>query len=374
MRLPLLLLYCLLSSWLAAQSTDKLLLRDGTTVRGVLRHVPPRLQGVRLRFQARGGEVRTYTPREVLHCRVGRTGQLVKAVSVELPQAGGGAEQTRYRFGEVIASGEVELIRVPLAVSEYTPEAIGSQPYLYVLRQDDVELILKLSTIEVYGQLHANPSRFRNLLKYLVRGCERATELARTAQFKNADILRVLVAYRDCQPAAVVLNYHDAQLRGGTVFDHYLRASTFDMRDGDFSQDQLSLGIGYQIEARMTQRLRRLSLLGSVDVLHHTFTSPRDLGTASQTMLRGNFGLAVAPVQTDELALKLALGLSNYHALSSNLRSAFANNYFLFTADVRLHYRRWLLELGYEHFPDGHFRRPNALLRLGVGYRLFPTE
>ena len=371
--LPVLVLLGLLPAALSAQ-LDELQLRDGTTVYGTVRYLPAAQQGLRLRFQSEGAAaVREYAPADILEYRLHDSERTFRTVTVDLPATGqGGAEQTRRRLGEVLATGELELIRVPLTVSEYTSEALGNQPYLYVLRQGEVELVLKLTAIEVYGQLHANPSRFRNLLKYLARGCARATELARDADFQDADILRVLLAYADCQPG-LTLELDRSRLRGGMAFDHYLWAGHLDMRDANFSQSQLSLGAGYQLETRMTQRFRRISVLTSVNIIYHSFTPPGERGGVSQSMVRSNLSLAFAPVIDREFTLKLAGGLSSYNALTTNLATASANNYFLLTTDLRLYHKRWLLDLGYEFLPAQNVRRPGALLRLGVGFRLFPT-
>lgn len=354
----------------ATRYGDRVTLSDGSELRGQIQNDGEELAGEGIRFRPRdGGAVRLLTPTTVLQYRLARRERTFVAVDIEIPDPlRAGVSVVRRRFGEQLSEGDVALIRVPLGQEEYLVRVAETKPYVYLLRFDNNELLLRLTTIEVYGRLHANPSRFRNILKYVVRDCPLAVDLARQAEFKDADLLGVLRAYADCRQGRTI-NIAAGRLRSGLELEHVVRLQYLNIRDAAFSSPQFSAGFGYQLGTRFTDRFRRLSLLGAVDIVYHTYEYQNDIST-SQTMLKGNFSLAYAPVLRDNFRLQVVGGLSNYNAVASNLRSFFNNNYFMLNGGLRATAGNWVLGVGYEHLPNQNYRRPGSLLALEVGYRL----
>ncbi len=368
--LPLLLIFGTTDS--SAQRdvpSDRVAFLDGTVRKGQVRGTGLRDPGKPIQFREEGTlSFQPLAVGEVELIRLG-SGREIRSVSVELPDlTRGGIEITRRRFGEVLADGYFELIRVPLRAAEYIDQAEGMQPYLYLIRQDEVELVLELSVIEVYEMLHANPSRFRHKLRYLVRDCPDAAERARRADFTDASILRVLQTYAECDPS-IAVKIDRNRLRGGVRFDHYVQTGYIGMLDADFSAEQFSMHLGYRAEANILERFRRISVAGEADLVYHTFLF-RDRGRASQTMARGRFSLGYAAVHRPDFSLQLAGGLSTYGAVSSSFRSFFANNYALLYGGLQLKYRDARAVLAYEHFPNPRAERPANMLLLTFGYRL----
>ncbi|MGB3798724.1 MAG: hypothetical protein WA952_02855 [Lewinella sp.] len=369
MRLPYILLVFLLPCCLSAQGPDQIVLRDGTVIEGRIRKSAPPTQSSLIKI-TQDQQVRTFKPGDIRSVRFGKSGIELRSIEVDLGAPGtiGSRDRRETRLGEVLADGDVSLIKVYLFPFEYDTGAAGSEPYLYVLRAEGNTFILRLTSILVYEMWHANPAQFRNLLKYIARDCDEAKELASDANFRDGSILSVLQAYQKCYPN-LNLELNEKRLQGGVEIDHYAQLMYIDIRDGDFNDQQISAGIGYQAAARFTERLDRLSVMASVHYLYHSFRW-REQSDVSQSILRGNFSIGYTPILRKQYALRLTGGLSNYHAVSSSFRSFFSNNYFLLNAGVSVLRERWVFGLHYEHFPGQIPRRPASQLLATVGYRI----
>ncbi|PHK98598.1 hypothetical protein CGL56_08985 [Neolewinella marina] len=349
--------------------SDRLILANGTKWSVDLRRSSPEELARSVTFTRPDGSSGSLTPDQAISFQFARSGRHYRSVAVDLPSSAASPNRApRLRFGEVLASGDVELIKVALSTGEYDEQAADGEPYLYLLREGDIELVLRLSSIMVYERLHANPARFRNLLKFITRDCPAALALARTARFADADILRVLDAYADCDPHRS-LTLDRSRLRGGVQLEHLARVFHLDIRDGDFSDRQLSAGLGYQAMARFTEGYRRLAVLASLDFVYHSFRW-EGVSDVSQSMIRGNLSLGYSAVESQQYAVQLTAGLSNYNAFASGFRSFFSNNYFLLNGGANLRAGKWLLGLHYEYLPGQISRRPGNQLVTTLGYRV----
>ncbi|WP_116127459.1 hypothetical protein [Lewinella sp. IMCC34183] len=363
----LILLVAVTPTALAAQS-DEVVLTDGSVLQVNVRRVAT-VDGARqLTYRGPDGKTRTLAPANVESYHLEGGDRHFRTVEVSLPDPETGRITRQRRFGEVLASGDVELVKVALSVSEYPAEAADSRPYLYLLRRDDVELVLKLTSIRVYDRPHANPSRFRNLLKFFVGDCYTATELARDARFYDSDILQVIDAYAGCGAGREVALDRN-RLSGTLEIEHHVRASYLDSRDGDFSDQQFSAGLGYQASTHFVDRFRWLSILASVDYIYQSFRW-QEASDVQQTMLRGNLSVGFIPLDIPGVRLQVTGGLSNYNALTSSFRSFFSNNYFLLNGGLTVDHGNFRLSLQYEHLPGQIQRRPGSQLLTSLGYRL----
>ncbi|MEL7163237.1 MAG: hypothetical protein AAFN92_20940, partial [Bacteroidota bacterium] len=298
-----------------------------------------------------------------------KSGRVFRAVNVELPDLRrNGQKVLTRRFGEVLVDGDVEVVKVSLAPGEYDQNAVDNEPYLYLLRQDDVELVLEMTTIMVYDILHANPSRFRNKLKFFVKDCSSAYDIATGADFNDRDVLRTISAYGRCESLQnLVLD--DERIRGGLIIHHYGRVANLDIRDKNYDDRQLSVAIGYQAEARFNNRFARLGVVASLDYVYHTFRW-EEQSNVEQSMLKGNISLCLTPYYTDDFRVQVTGGLSNYNAISSSFNSFFSNNYFLPSVGVRLTKNNFLFSVDYEHMPFAITQQPGDILLVSGGYRI----
>ena len=272
------------------------------------------------------------------------------------------------RLAKVLSRGDLRLLRVALTSAEYDPYAAGDRPYGYLLQWKDSDFWLGLTTIEVYERMHANPFRFRNVLAYLTRDCERARGLARQSDFEDAAILEVLQAYQECHPE-VKLEVAPNHTRGIFALEHVLQLVHVDTRDAEFSDGELSAGLGYQAIGRFRNRYRRLAILAGVQYVYRSFRW-QQATEISQGLVRGNLSLGLTALDYPNLTLTLVGGLSNYNAVSSGFRSFFSNNYFLLNGGIQLGSGSWRMGLHYEHLPHQISRRPANQLLITLGYRL----
>ena len=364
--LSVLLFLCSVTA--VAQRAGKVTFTDGTTRAGVIkRDLTFRTQG-RFTFADPAGVARTLGPADASEFRLDKSGRTFRAVSVAIPDpTRGGVRTQRARWAEVLLDGTFELLRVDLAGNEYEGKAEGTQPYLYLLRQDDVTLVLELTTILVYEILHANPSRFRNKLKFFVRDCPRVAEAAGRANFTDASVMRILTQYADCcgDEAVHVSKSHQPN---SVRYRHGVVASYLDVRDPRYDNEQFGLTVGYEIEAAVTRRYQWFSVLASVEYAYQTFRF-EDQSLISQSMVKGNLSLAASLLQRKNFGVQLTAGLSNYNALQSSLNSFFSNNYFLPGVGVRLRHDGALLRLSYERTPNRTDSHPTRILIVGAGYQ-----
>lgn len=310
---------------------------------------------------------KTY-PAEITEFKLGRSERIYRTVEVEIPDPKRkGVKALTKRFGEVLVDGQIQLIKVHLAFNEYPNNAIGSQPYLYLLRQGDIELVLELSSIFVYDLLNANPARFRNKLKFLVKDCDLAYEYARNAKFSDGDILRVINDYATCKQLDDV-RMNDRKISGRLRLSHFARLSSLDIRDKNYSDRQLSVAFGYQGEAAFTNKMRWLGILLSAEYAYQSFRW-EDRANVQQSMVKTNLSLAVKPIQRGEFSLQLTGGLSSYNATSSSFNSFFSNNYFLLSSGLRVRSNNYLFGVSYEHMPNQIKEQPGNILQLSVGYK-----
>ncbi|MBC6994998.1 hypothetical protein QWY85_01095 [Neolewinella lacunae] len=354
----------------AAEDQDRITFADGSQANVLLRRTNDLEQSQRVEFRrTAGADPESMTPFSVREFYHGRSKTLYRSVSVDIiDRSRGGARVAKDRFGEVLVDGPVELIKVYLGPDEYDNQAIGSENYLYLLREGEVELTLELTSILVYEMLHANPSRFRNKLKFFTRDCPVALEKARDARFNDVEIMEVVKAYGQCNGLAG-MQMDEKRIRGVVTFHHNVRLAYLDIRDKNYDEEQLSGALGYQLEARFSKRLRWLGVLTSVDYVYHTFRW-EERSTVAQSMLKGNLSVAVHPLQGEKLELQLSAGLSNYNAISSSFNSFFSNNYFLLDAGVRLKTGNFLFGLNYEYMPKQITRQPGNILLTSFGYRV----
>jgi len=367
--------FCLLLCFAAsaqrnAVANDLILMADGSRMEVDLRKGTPMEMGRAISFRRMaGGEIQTMSPAVVSEFLFAKSNRRFRAVDVEIPDPGraGEVRMTR-RFGEVLVDGTVQLIRINLAGNEYNSKALGTESYLYLLRQGEIELPLELTTILVYERLHANPSRFRNKLKFFVRDCPAALHQARRANFKNGDIMRVLDVYARCKNLEKVDMDKD-RIGGSVAFAHFGRLGILNIRDMNYDERQLSIAAGYQVEAKFTNRLRRLGMIFSMDYVYHSFRW-EESSNIDQSMLKGNFSLAFSPIINEGFSVQLTTGLSNYNAFSSSFNSFFSNNYFLMSGGVRVRKRNFLLGISYEHMPNQIKRQPGNILLISAGYRI----
>ena len=152
------------------QSPDEVIFANGTTDRGRIQRATLLELGKSITFKVKGEDKATnYSPGTVNEFTFGRSGRTFRAVDVEIPDPNqSGKVVSQRRFGQVLIDGDIELIRINLAGNEYNAKAVGSEDYFYLLRQGEILLPLELTSIFVYDILHANPSRFRNKLKFFV--------------------------------------------------------------------------------------------------------------------------------------------------------------------------------------------------------------
>ena len=359
----LLYLFLLLPWVLSAQGPDRIQLTDGTVVEGKIRPTTAAAQSHEIQVR-RGPERVTYAADEVAAVRFAGSGRRLERVTIESSETGGERE---VRLGEVLAEGDLRLLRVNLYAEEYHTEAEGSEPYLYVLEAAGHTFVLRLTSIVVYEQWHANPAQFRNLLKFVTRDCPQAHEQASRAGFRDGSLLTVLQTYVQCHPDLAV-TFNQRRLEGGVAVDHYAQLLTVDIRDGDFTDQRLSAGVGYRAEFRLTERFERFSAMVSAHYVYHSFSWQEQRGI-SQSLVRGNFSLGYTLVRRSDYAVQVTGGLSNYHAVSSSFRSFFSNNYFLLNGGLQLVRAPYVVALHYEHLPGQIPRRPANQLLATVGYR-----
>ena len=359
---------------LAGQKTnspDRVVFADGTEQAAQVSRTLGLSLGKSVSLRLAGDQSSTiYYPQRLREIILGRSGRVYRAVEVDLPQPKrGGARVRQWRFGEVLVDGDVELIRVNLDVDEYEPAAVGIEPYMYLLREGDVELPLELTTIYVYEVLNANPSRFRNKLKFFARDCPEALRYAEDVQFRDGDIMRVIDDYVECNALGNV-SMNDRRVSGRLQLSHFGKASILDLRDQHYDDRQLSFGIGYQGEASFTNSMRWLGVLLSAEYVYQSFRW-EDRANVQQSMIKSNLSLAFKPVQTEFFQVQLTGGLSSYNATSSSFASFFNNNYFLLSTGLRVRSHRYLFGLSYEKMPNAIREQPGNILLLSAGYRVF---
>ena len=374
MRSFLLLLFviCLFVPSLQAQkrSTDLVVFADGSTKTGSVRKDGVSGYGRAIRFTERGADdAQRLSPASVFEFTIASNGRTYRSVTVEIPDpAQRGLPVSQQRFGEVLIDGDMQLIRINLDGNEYEAKALGNENYFYLLRQDDVELVLELTTIVVYERLHANPSRFRNKLKFFVRGCEDVVEQARRADFNDASIMRILRNYGECE------HLQQVEISAGRIpshirYRHSVIASNLSMRDMNYDENQFSFGISYEIEAAATQRMKWFGMLFSAGYVYNTFRWEEQFNVA-QSMIKGNVSLAFAPIHKENFTVQLTSGLSNYNAFDSSFNSFFSNNYFLLSTGLRVRHKNISAHLNYEHMPNQLKEQPGNILVMGLGYKL----
>ncbi len=315
-----------------------------------------------------GVPYKSYSPLDIQEFTLGRSQRTYRSVEVEIPdpKRQGTPVLTR-RFGEVLVDGQVELIKVHLAFNEYANSAVGSQPYLYLLREGDLEFVLELTTIVVYDVLNANPARFRHKLKYLVRECEEVYQYARTANFTDGDIMRVISDYAICRDLQNV-KMNDRRISGRLQLSHFARLSALDIRDKNYSDRQLSVAFGYQGEAAFSNKLKWLGVLFSTEYVYQSFRW-EDRANVQQSMVKLNLSVALKPYEREDFSLQLTGGLSSYNATSSSFRSFFSNNYFLLSSGLRVRSNNYLFGVSYEYMPNQIKEQPGNILQLSVGYK-----
>ncbi len=367
-----LLVLCLCLPSLEAQkkSSDQVVFKDGTIKKGTIRKDGVSGYSRAIRFTERGEEEATrLNPISVFEFTTSNNNRTYRSVTAEIPDPKqGGRKVLQQRFGEVLIDGEMQLLRVNLDGNEFDSKALGTEDYFYLLRQDDVELILELTTIVVYDRLHANPSRFRNKLKFFVRGCEDVVEQARRADFNDASIMRILRNYGECQ------EFQEMEMNAGRIpsrirYRHSLVASNLNMRDMNYDENQFSFGINYEIEAAATQRLKWFGMIFSAGYVYNTFRWEEQFNVA-QSMIKGNISFAFAPVHKENFSVQLTAGMSNYNAFDSSFNSFFSNNYFLISSGLRVRHNNISAHLTYEHMPNQIIEQPGNILVMGVGYKL----
>lgn len=353
-----------------ADKLDEVVYADGKTEFGEIERASAQALSRGISFKPSGSDQPvTLSPTTVREFAFARSKRAYRAVTVETDDfTRNGVSSKQRRFGEVLVDGQIELIRINLLNGEYNSKAIGAQSYMYLLRQGEIELPLELTSIYVYEVLHANPSRFRNKLKFLVRDCEVAFEQARRAEFNDESITRVLNSYAECKQLQRV------QIAAGKIpprveLKHFVRLNNLDLRDKNYDDQQFSFSLGYQLEADFTNRFDLLGIIFSTDYVYHSFRW-EETSNVAQSMLKGNLSLAFYPVKKENFSVQLTAGLSNYNAFESSFSSFFSNNYFLFSNGLRLQRNNFLFELSYEQMPNHITRQPGNVLLAGVGYRL----
>lgn len=370
--LLLLLLFCLSAPSLEAQkrTSDQVVFKDGSIKKGKVRKDGISGYDRAIQFTERGADgADRLSPASVTEFTLASNQRTYRSVTAEIPDPGqAGRKVLQQRFGEVLIDGEIQLIRVHLDGNEYDAKALGTENYFYLLRQDDVELVLELTTIVIYERLHANPSRFRNKLKFFVRGCEEVVEQARRADFTDASIMRTLRNYGECQ------HFQEMEMNAGRIpsrirYRHSLVATNLNMRDMNYDENQFSIGINYEIEAAATQRLKWFGMIFSAGYVYNTFRWEEQFNVA-QSMFKGNISLAFAPVHKEDFTVQLTTGLSNYNAFDSSFNSFFSNNYFMLSSGLRVRHKNISAHLTYEHTPNQIKEQPSNILVMGVGYKL----
>lgn len=348
---------------------DIVTLKDGTSVRADLRRdLAYRMaRGIPVRRASNDAIGDRLDPREVTAVRYAN-GREYRSVQVKLTDEDG-RPRPMWRFGELLTEGDITLIKVHLSAREYDSKAADSRPYLYVIRTNDMELVLRLTSIMIYERLHANPSRFRNLLKFLTIDCPRANELAARTTFTDGEILNVIVTLGDCRQMDDLNVITPKRVHGPLTIGHCPTLLYLDMRDADFSDEQLSGGIGYEGVATFNGFFRRVAVIAGAQYVHHSFRW-RERSTISQSMVRANLSLGYAPLLLPDLRVTVVGGLTSYNSLSSSFNSFFSNNYFMLNGGLRLHHRDFMLGLHYEHLPGQIDRRPKDMVMISLGYRL----
>jgi hypothetical protein len=363
---------CLSAPSLEAQkrNSDLVVFADGSTKEGTIRKDGNSGYDRAILFTERGADdVQRLSPTSISEFTIASNGRTYRSVTADIPDpAQRGRPVLQQRFGEVLIDGDVRLIRVNLDGNEYDSKALGTENYFYLLRQDDVELILELTTIVVYERLHANPSRFRNKLKFFVRGCEDVIEQARRADFNDASIMRILRNYAECE------HLEQVEINAGRIpsrirYRHSVIASNLNMRDMNYDQNQFTFGVSYEIEAAATQRMKWFGMLFSAGYVYNTFRWEEQFNVA-QSMFKGNVSLAFAPIHTEDFSVQLTTGMSNYNAFDSSFNSFFSNNYFLLSTGLRVRHKNISAHLTYEHMPNQIKEQPGNILVMGIGYKL----
>lgn len=348
---------------------DKVTFSDGSTEMVSLQRGVGTYLGKSIGLRRESGQpYNKILPGNITEFTLGRSERTYRSVEVEIPdpKRKGVRVQTK-RFGEVLVDGQVQLIKVHLAFNEYPNDAVGSQPYIYLLREGDIELVLELSTILVYDLLNANPARFRNRLKFFVKDCDLAFSYAENARFADGDILRVINDYARCRQLDNV-RMNDRKVSGRLRLSHFARLSSLDIRDKNYSNRQLSVAFGYQGEAAFTNKMRWLGILLSAEYAYQSFRW-EDRANVQQSMVKSNLSLAFKPVQRGEFSVQLTGGLSSYNATSSSFSSFFSNNYFLLSSGLRVRSNNYLFGVSYEYMPNQIKEQPGNILQLSVGYR-----
>ncbi|MEL7163032.1 MAG: hypothetical protein AAFN92_19895, partial [Bacteroidota bacterium] len=93
----------------------------------------------------------------------------------------------------------IRLYRVPLNAEDYDQSASGAENYLYILKKDDESYQLDvLTTLTTSGATPTVSTRYRNVLAYVLRDCEKAKRLTSNLRFNDLDMQNAIADYYDC--------------------------------------------------------------------------------------------------------------------------------------------------------------------------------
>lgn len=366
-----LLFFCfLLTATSGFAQQDVLVFSDGSEQRGTIKRGPYFELGQEVVFRKAGASSDSrFAPQRIQEFTLARSERTYRSVNTEIPGPYKDSKRkVEQRIGRVLVDGDIQLIRINLKPDEYDSKAAGMRNYFYLLRTEGKELRLELTTIYVYDMPHANPSRFRNKLKYIVYDCPEALTAAKTADFTDAAIMRIIHRFAECKNTTNV-EMDDRRVSSKRRSRHFIRAEHLSLLDEDYNDQQFSAAIGYQFETRFTGWVDWLGVQIAADYVYQSFRW-QETDLISQDMFRGNISFGVYPVSRPDFSVQLSAGLSNYNAFQSSFNSFFSNNYFLPSTSLRVQRNRWLLTVAYEFMPNPIIRQPGAILRIGVGWRL----
>ena len=349
-------------------------LSNGTVLQGFLERNTFQNTGKGILFQANANTIpKVYLPDQLKEFTYEKGNITFRSVTFEFYDYEDGQKtknNTARRFAQVLSTGAVDLLKVPLQADEYEKAVYGSRDYLYLIQTEEEVVQIDLLRSKISGNHEVVSEHYKGMLAYALKDCTSISTLTQRVTFSDKSMRQLIEKYHDCiGQKDKLLVVEDNQKN---IIEHQIRGGYIFVRD-DFFEDETGYSFGYQVHVRLPNLSRNIGFSFATELVHTSYFWNDGFffrGDYKELDLRINLGVDIYLMQKEQFQLRVTPGYNYFLMLNQNpdVTAQGVGNYQLFALELSAQYRNFGV-FAQTAGQGGNVARPDGMLNLGLTYR-----
>ncbi len=292
-------------------------------------------------------EPTSYTAEDIMSFRLSQSGETFVSQEIELPDLNSDQSDLIVvkKFGLEEVEGDVSLYKVSIKKSEYMSDIVGSEPYVFIIKNGEERHQLDRFDFRSYRASKVATKKYQGLLKVALKDCPKIHKSAESTNFSSKSIKELISQYQACTGAQVTIAEENELTKASKIY-HGFGLSFLSIQDNSF-RNTTTFGAGYRLNLRFPRVARKLGFNLSADVISNQFDWSLGVNQ-SQILLRNKVQFSFYVFEREKFALSILPGLSIYNAITTTVTPSDANNFLLFDLSLNARIDKFVIAVSRE--------------------------